>query len=169
MADRLDHPQTHDVFQETVTVIISAFVGKVCLLALFIADCLFQFCTKERPGAGTDIGKFRSFARNSQNGRCRVMRGNHNHITVKPDCCFHLLRKPAENSTGLLKRSKDSFRQTKQFNKIIIPVFCCGTDKLTCAGNGIFRCPFSRQKIIEVIGNKKQRICLLELLRCFFL
>ena len=109
----LDHPETHDIFQETNRIVISAFIGKVGLPALLIADGVIQLYPEEGPGAGTDIGKVGRFGGNCQHSRCRIVRSDHHHTAVKADFLLNLFCQAAENRPRFLERCKNLFREAE--------------------------------------------------------
>ena len=57
MTYRLDHPQTHDVFDITETTFVSAFVCEVQLTALSGAVRSFSFDTHQRPCSRADVNE----------------------------------------------------------------------------------------------------------------
>ena len=162
----IDHPHSHNIFQITEPVIISALIRKIELLALSSTDSLFHFCSHQRPCTGTDIKYLILCRRDSHNCCSRVMCRRNDYLTGKSNLCGNLRCQTSKICTRKTNFLEQFSLIAQPIDEIPVPVLCLRIQKLCGGSVGILRHFLSTQQEMQIIRYHQKRFCLLHLFRC---
>ena len=162
LSDRLDHPESHDIFQIAEPAVVTALVCHVVRSRRTAAIRRHPFGSHERPCAGADIERLFLLRWHRRHRRGGIVCGRQDHLAGKS----HFFLDLPPQAPQFIPRHPDLLKQPSRIaqlpDQLLIPVLCHRTNQLGRRRIGVLLHLFPGQKKMKIIRHHQQTVRLLQ-------